>query len=274
MKSMFKFWTSFFFLLIVPSKLFALPYKCDRKQEFCEVETKRWTIGDKVGIFSSDGQLAGLGEVVEIKEQIRVVKVVKKTGSLLRSFDMKVIDDEEYQEPEKHFRFLTPIPELLWGVNIGAINLGIGDSFVGTNLAGTVYWNIWRNIFLNGRLHYISGAGSASDSLNGTLGKTVSVTTLGASVGVSDLIAANEMFSFRISSDLGLTNATVTLQQDLDKKEILNNRISDGTGLYLRFGAAVILRRDGLQPEIGFEFSRIHNSNNPGLYVGVSSPID
>lgn len=271
---MYKFWLSFFFLLMVPSTIFALPYKCDKKQDFCEVETKRWTIGDKVGIFSIDGQLAGLGEVVEIRDLLRVVKIIKKSGSLLRSYEMEVIEDEKYQEPEKYYRIVTPLPEFLWGVNIGAINLGIGDSFVGSNVAGSVYWNVWRNLFINGRVHYISGAGTASDSLNGTLGKAVSVTTLGASVGASDLIRASETISFRISSDLGLTNATVTLQQDLNKKEILNNRISDGAGLYLRLGLAAIWRRDGLQPEIGFEFSRIHNSNNPGLYVGLSAPVD
>ena len=82
------------------------------------------------------------------------------------------------------------------------------------------------------------------------------------------------MIALRLDADLGLSNATVTLPAGLDEGKVLNDRIDDGVGLYLRFGVAAIWRRDGLQPELGFTFLRLHASNNPGLFVGVSAPID
>jgi hypothetical protein len=33
-------------------------------------------------------------------------------------------------------------------------------------------------------------------------------------------------------------------------------------------------RRSGLQPQLGFTFTRIHQANNPGLFLGVSASIN
>lgn len=268
-------WISSLLSLLVAAPAFAMPFKCDKQQTLCEVQTKRLTIGDKVGVFSSDGQLAAVGEVVEIRNKSRMIKITQRWAPLYRSYEMEVIEDEKARNPEKHFRIITPLPELSWGVGLGAINLGIGDSFVGTSLDGGVYWLLWRDLFLTGRLHYLTGSGKASDNLGaGVAAANVSVTSAGLSVGISDLIAPYEMIALRLDADLGLSNATVTLPAGLDEGKVLNDRIDDGVGLYLRFGIAAIWRRDGLQPELGFTFLRLHSSNNPGLFVGVSAPID
>lgn len=261
--------------LFLAAPTFAMPFKCDKQQIICEVQTKRLTVGDKVGAFSSDGQLAAIGEVVEIRNKSRMIKIIQKWGSLYRSYSMEVIEDEKARNPEKYFRVITPLPELSWGVGLGAVNMGVGDSFVGTSLDGGVYWLLWRDLLLTGRLHYLTGAGKASDNLGaGVAAASVSVTSVGLSVGVSELIAPYQIIALRLDGDVGLSNATVTLPAGLDESKVLNNRIDDGVGLYLRFGVAAIWRRDGLQPEVGFNFLRLHSSNNPGLFMGVSAPID
>ncbi|HYX32581.1 MAG TPA: hypothetical protein VE954_05675 [Oligoflexus sp.] len=268
-------WISSLISLLLAAPAFAMPFKCDKQQMLCEVQTKRLTVGDKVGVFSSDGQLAAIGEVVEIRNKSRMIKITQKWASLFRSYEMEVIEDEKAKNPEKYFRIITPLPELSWGVGLGGVNLGIGDSFVGTSLDGGVYWLLWRDMFLTGRLHYITGEGKASDNLGaGVAAASVSVTSAGLSVGISELIAPYEMVALRMDGEIGLSNATVTLPAGLDEGDVLNNRIDDGVGLYLRFGVAAIWRRDGLQPEVGFSFLRLHAANSPGLFVGVSAPID
>lgn len=270
-----KLWISSLLTLVLAAPALAMPFKCDKQQTLCEVQTKRLTTGDKVGVFSSDGQLAAVGEVVEIRNKSRMVKITKRWGNLYRSYEMEVIEDEKARDPEKYFRVITPLPELSWGVGLGAVNLGIGDSFVGTSLEGGVYWLLWRDLFLTGRLHYMTGSGKASDNLGAGVGAVnVSVTSAGLSAGISELIAPHELIAIRLDGDVGLSNATVTLPGGLDEGKVLNGRINDGIGLYLRLGVAAIWRRDGLQPEVGFNFLRLHSSNNPGLFVGVSAPID
>ncbi|MCX6129788.1 MAG: hypothetical protein NTX25_12110 [Proteobacteria bacterium] len=146
-------WLSFLVSLFFTTLADALPFKCDKPQNYCEVETKRLTIGDKLGVFSTDGQLVAIGEVSEIRSRSRTVKILKKWGLLYRSYEMEPIDDEKANNPERFFQILTPLPNLAWGVNLGAINLGIGDSFLGTALEGSLYWWLWKDFYLTGRLH-------------------------------------------------------------------------------------------------------------------------
>jgi hypothetical protein len=268
-------WISSLLGLLLAAPAIAMPFKCDKQQTICEVQTKRLTIGDKVGVFSSDGQLAAIGQVVEIRNRSRMIKITQRWAPLYRSYEMEVIEDEKARNPEKYFRIITPLPELSWGIGLGALNLGVGDSFVGTSLEGGVYYLLWRDFLLTGRLHYLTGAGKASDNLGAGVGAVdVSVTSAGVSVGISELLAPYQMVALRLDGDIGLSNATVTLPSGLDKDKVLNNRIADGVGLYLRLGIAAIWRRDGVQPELGFNFLRLHSSNNPGLFVGISAPID
>ncbi len=267
-------WITSLFTVFIAAEAWAMPFKCDKQQIMCEVQTKRLTVGDKVGVFASDGQLAAIGEVVEIRNRSRMVKITQKWGNLYRSYEMEVIDDEKAKDPEKNFRVITPLPELSWGVALGAVNLGIGDSFVGSSFEGGIYYLLWRDIFLTGRLHYVTGSGTASDNLGGAGAKSVSVTSAGGSVGLSELISPYELIAIRLDGDIGVSNATVTLPAGLNKGAVLNNRIDDGIGLYFRLGVAAIWRRDGLQPELGFNFLRLHGSNNPGLFIGLSAPID
>lgn len=268
-------WISSVLSLFLASAAFAMPFKCDKQQTLCEVQTKRLTVGDKVGIFAGDGQLAAIGEVVEIRSKSRMVKITQKWANFYRSYEMEVIDDEKAKNPEKNFRIITPLPELSWGFDLGAVNMGIGDSFVGTSLEGGAYWLLWRDIFLTGRLHFITGEGKASDNLGaGVAAADLSVTSAGLSVGFSELLAPYQTIALRMDLDLGFSHATVTLPGSLDEGSVLNNRIKDGVGLYLRAGVAAIWRRDGLQPEVGFNFLRLQSSNNPGLFIGISAPID
>jgi hypothetical protein len=268
-------WISSLLTLCLAANAAAMPFKCDKQQILCEIQTKRLTVGDKVGVFSGDGQLAAVGEVVEIRNRSRIVKILQKWGNLYRSYEMEVIDDEQAKDPSKYFRVITPLPEISWGLGLGALNMGIGDGFVGTSLHGGIYWLLDRDLFLTGRLHYLTGSGKAADNLGvGGGSVSVSVTTAGGSIGLSQLMAPYELVAWRLGGELGISNATLTLPSNLNKSQVINDRISDGIGLYLRLSVAAIWRRDGLQPELGFSFLRLHASNNPGLFIGVSAPID
>ncbi|RYZ63025.1 MAG: hypothetical protein EOP09_18265, partial [Proteobacteria bacterium] len=121
------------------SHSYAFTFKCDKEQTRCEVQTKRLTVGDKVGVFTEQKQLVALGEVTDIEGSRRVVVISKKWSTLLRTHDMDIINDQAFKTPEAYYTIVTPLSTKSWGAQVAVVNLGIGDGFLGTEVSGLFY---------------------------------------------------------------------------------------------------------------------------------------
>lgn len=257
--------------LLISSKLWALPFKCDKSQSLCEVQYKRLTVGDRVGVFTEDGQIAAVGTVVEIRGQARIVKIDRKWGSLLRSFSMEMIEDEKAKEPEKYYRVIAPLPTWSVEANLGVLNLGLGDGFSGPSFEGGIHWWWMKEIFVLAKIHYISASGEASDNLGSAVGALDSdLATYGLSGGLSRLFMAYEPVSLRMDAELGFSSSSVTVSGGFDEATVLNDRVVDGSGLYARLGFAAIWRREGFEPELGFSFFRLQDAVGYGINIGFT----
>lgn len=259
--------------LSIGSTALALPFKCDKAQTRCEVDTRRLTEGDKVAVFTPEKQVIGLGEVTGIEGTKRIVKITRRWGSFLRSHEMEIVQDEAYANPEKNFVIVTPLGSMAWGAQLGLVKLGIGDGFLGFEASGTFYRHFWRDFSYFGRLHFLSGSGKASDNLGGATAQDVSISSMGISGGVSELLLPYSPFSIRLDLEVGFSYGSVALDGEFDEARVLNDRFKDGAGLYFRAGPSVIWRRAGLQPELGIAFLRMHSSTNSALTLGVTSSI-
>lgn len=251
----------------------AFPFKCDKEQTNCEVQTRRLTVGDKVGFFTSEKQLVALGEVTDIDGAKRIIKVTKKWSLLLRNHDVDIINDNAFQNPDAYYSIVTPLPPMSWAVQLAMVNLGIGDSFIGTEVSGLFFKHFWRDFSYFGRLHYLTGKGTASDNLGGASSRTLTVSSIGLSGGVSELLLPFATIAVRLNGELGFGRGKVTLEGGFDEDKVLNSRFKDGFGIYVRGGAAAVWRRDGLQPEIGLAVLHLHNSNNPAFFLGINGSI-
>lgn len=252
---------------------YALPFKCDKSQARCEVETRRMTEGDKVGIFTEDKQLVGLGTVTGIEGTKRIVKITRRWSLFLRSHDMEIIEDSAYENPEKNFKVITPLGSMAWGAQVALVNLGVGDGFLAFEASGIFWKQFWRDFSYFGRLHYLSGSGQASDNLGGATAQDVSVSGVGLSGGLSELLMPHSPLSIRLDLEVGFSYGAVTLSGGFDEGKVLNDRFKDGFGTYMRVGPSLIWRRSGIQPELGLSFLRIHNSNSAALNVGFNHSI-
>ncbi len=261
-------------LCLTSSTVWGLPFKCDKDQSLCEVQNKRLTVGDQVGVFTEDGQLAAVGSVVEIRGVSRIVKIDRKWGQLYRTYDMQILEDEKAKNPEQFFRVITPLPKWLLAANIGLLNISVGDGFFGNSLEGGVYWRWKRETSILAKLHYISASGEASDNLGSSAGGLKSeLGSFGLTVGLSEVYMPFSPVSLRVDGELGVTNASVHVSGGFDEGQVLNNRIVDGSGLFARLGASVIWRREGFEPEVGFNFFRIQDATGYGLSIGVTKAI-
>ncbi len=248
----------------------AFPFKCDKEQQRCEVQTRRLTVGDKVGVFTSEKQLVALGEVVDIDGSKRIVKITKKWSILLKNHDIDIINDNAFQNPDAYYQILTPLPPLFWAAQLALVNLGVGDGFLATELSALVFKHFWRDFSYFGRVHYLTGSGSASDNLGGAGSQNVSLSSMGVSGGLSEMLLAYSLIAIRLDGELGFSYGSVKIGGGFNEDKVLNGRFSDGFGVYLRGGASALWRRDGLQPELGLAFVLIHGSTNAAFSLGVS----
>lgn len=268
-----RFILSAFCLSLLSANAYALPFKCDKDQSDCEIITKRWTVGDKIGVFTEGKELVAVGEVREIREMKRLVKITKRWAPLMRSHDMEIIDDDQYKNPSSSFRIVKPLPTMVWSAALGILNLGVGDSFIAQELSANVYKLFWRDISWYGRFHFFTGKGTASDNLGNAGKQDVSVTGYGLSGGLSEMLLPFNVVSIRLDADLGFSNGSVSLSGGFDEEKVLNNRFSDGFGLHVRGAVAGIYRRAGFQPEFGIAFLRVHNANSTGIFLGINAPL-
>lgn len=256
-------------LLFMTCPALAYKVKCNKTQNLCEVDTTRLTIGDKVGIFSEDGDLVALGEVKTLKGRIRVVDIKKKYGPILRSHNLEMVKDEEYDAPAKYFKVLKKGAEQSAGGSLGLVSLGVGEGFLGFQLDGFMEW-LWQNgIFVFGQGFFISGKGNATITEEAINEDTIAMSVIGALGGVSYTGFRNREMSFRGDLGLGFANVSASTGSGRDVKEVADGRIFPGMGFVMRGEAAMLWTIGDWRPYISGSFIRLQNSNNYGVSLGV-----
>ena len=212
--------------------------RCNKSQSICEIRNKRTTIGDKVGVFSEDGFLIAVGVITKIRDTVRTFEIKKTYARILRSHTAQVIRDSEARDPEKFFKILKDYDDIFVGGKLGLFSIGIGNGFLASNFEaiGMVKWKYLT--FFSARLNYLTGDGEASAKLQGIPNTDFSLSTIGGSAGITQILFPYQMINLRTSIEFGAASATVEgrpsaaiLAENPDFKitEILNERIIEGT---------------------------------------------
>ncbi len=243
--------------------------RCNDDQTICEIKNRRITIGDKIGIFTSDGFVVAIGEVIKIVGTARTFKITHSYTRILRSHRAEIISDREAKTPEQYFKFLKTYADTMVGGKFGVYSMGIGDGFV-ANFIEAQYALEWEQLtYFAFKLNYLAGNGEASAKLQRVANTTVDLSVLGLSAGVAQVLFPNELFSFRLGLDLGLANATVKLGGDYDPASILNDRITEGMIFMARGEASIIYPWNSFFPMVNLEFLYLHSSFNTGISLGL-----
>ena len=80
------------------------PILCNSQKTSCEVDTKRLTMGDRVGIFSTGNLLLAIGKVQRLKGKTRVVKITKKFVSMTKE---SMVPDTTHTAMHSHCVLVT-----------------------------------------------------------------------------------------------------------------------------------------------------------------------
>jgi len=261
-------------LISLADPLFAsLTLRCNNEQTLCEVRSTRLTVGDRVGVFSSENMLVAIGVVKEIKGTQRMIEIQKSWGDIFRSHRARRIEDQAAENPEQYFRVQKPVANELWGAALGLYQMGVGDGVVAYNVEGQ-YYRMWKDhIYLVGRINYLNGSGKASDNLKSVPVDVITVSTFGVTGGLTKIFMPYSLISFQVGSDIGFGMVDATFGGNASVAQVLNDRLRPGTGLMFRGQAEVVMQRDGIQPRVGIGFLRLQDSNSFGLFVGVSKAL-
>lgn len=250
---------------------FAYPLSCNKNQTICEIKTKRVTINDYIGVFDGDGYLIAIGRVTKIRGVSRMVKIKKRYGDIRSSHDGLLIKDREADNPKKYFKFLQPVTEQTFGVQLGLTQLGVGESISAFDLQGYGEW-AFRDIFYwVGRLGFLTGSGEASKTDDELISQEVTVQAFSLLGGMAFWLGKALDLGLRTELSLGLSNVSVDLEQGGDAKDVVDGRVFPGMGFSYRFETSVMIRRDRFNHYFaGASFFRLQNSNNLGVHLGVT----
>lgn len=256
-------------LLALSLLLCGYKVRCNKEQTECEVDTKRLTAGDHVAIVDEDSHLVALGTVTGLKGRVRTVRIDKKFGSILRSHELDLITDEQYNDPSQ-FKTSKPIAEKSAGVSLGLIAVGVGEGLLGFDGEG-YYEMLWKNgIYFVGRGYFVHASGEASITGNEIQSLAVSMNALGGLGGLSYTLFPTSDVAFRGEVGLGFSYVSAAVGGGGDVKKTVDNRVAPGAGLGLRGEVGAIFRAGTMRPFATSSVFLIQRSLNFGLAVGLA----
>ncbi|SME88101.1 hypothetical protein [Pseudobacteriovorax antillogorgiicola] len=248
--------------------------RCNRKQSVCEIQNRRITIGDKIGVFARDGFLVAIGEVMKIRGTLRIIEIKTAYGRILKSHRAEIIRDREAKQPEKFFKVMKGLKESFWGGHLGIYSMGIGDGITATSFEGQYQWKWKKFTYFIIKSSFITGSGEASAKLLDVTNTTVDISVFTVAGGLSEIFRPYEPLSVRASGVAGFGQSSVSLGVDGSVSDILNDRIVEGTVLLIHGEVSAFYRMDaGYHPMVSLNVMSLHNSTNIGFSVGVFAEL-
>lgn len=247
--------------------------RCNKEQSICEIRNKRTTIGDKVAIFSEDGFLIAVGVITKIRDTVRTFEIKKSYARILRSHRAQVINDSEARDPEKFFKVFKDYETFYAGVKLGLLSVGIGNSFTASNFEaiGMIKWKY--STFFSARISYLGGDGEASAKLQGIPNTSFSLSAVGATAGVTQILFPYQTINLKTSIEVGAASASLASGADFNIETILNDRIIEGTVLQARGEIAASYKWDDYILSLGVDVLYLHRSINTGLSLSFLLPL-
>ncbi len=200
---------------------------CNKNQTRCEIDDRNLIIGDRVGIFNSEGELVATGEVQGIEGPTRQVKIRKRHGSIKEHYQLAILDSRPedgvkapvikiYQEPARHSV----------GSSLGLSTYSIGLGSPGIEATAYYQRRFWKGAHWVARGNYLKINGEANRYTDYAVEQLpISVSAFGLMGGGAYAWRENRPFSIRTELTLGITQVNATIDGD---KELVESELKKG----------------------------------------------
>ncbi len=258
--------------------------RCNPDQSECTVQTLRLTIGDRVGFFNDNNELAARGIVRSIKGSDRVVKILEKYGRIERDARVEAISKNA------KFRSVKSELKLRAGGALGYSSYNVSGSMSGFEIGGFAGWSqpfgmelpaglsaVARAVFLMGSQEIertIVTAGGAQVTK-----ETFDMMGFGVLTGVayegfrSSAVSVRGEFSFGGA----FTSASLGSQDLADEaiKDAWDVNVNDGFNILVAGRLELLYNGfDKWHPSFGAAFMLHGESSGPTILLGLVRDIE
>lgn len=242
--------------------------RCNKEQTQCEVDTKRLTRGDRVGIFDEDNNIVAVGTVTMLKDRIRIFKIDKRFNPIYREAKLRFLSDAQAENPLKYFTTPKTESKMELGINLEITSVGVGNGFMATGLGAFFDYRLFGRNFIVGRFYYLKGSGVATNSDLEVDEAAINVSSFGLLGGIAIPLITSRSFGLRGEFSLGFGSTSVGTDASFDGTEIIENKVG-GSGLAARAELDAIYHMGKFNPFVGLSYFRLQSANNYTFSAGA-----
>jgi hypothetical protein len=261
---------------LVPTISHGESIQCNKKQTACVTENKDWTIGDKVGVFNSEGELIAVGKVKKMRQARRHIGITKRHGKIKSIHNFALLSnsasDVRYRDDYSIYREPAKISA---GASAGLTSLAIGNGTPGVEMSIFGQMRKFQGLQLVGRGTYIGASGEVSRTRKEIETEKLSVDGFGALGGVAYNLRENKKLGFRGELGLGFMYMAADVGGDsaLVEDTGYSTHLNDGFGKYLRGSGSVLLNMKDWHVNMEFAYSAIHDARSTAFIGGIIKDI-
>lgn len=253
--------------------------QCNKKQTRCYTDDRDLSIGDEVGVFTTDDELIAVGTVKAMRGSKRLVSISESTGTIRKGHRLALLErsaaDSDVSQSFKIYRDKSPY---FGGASFGLATAGVGQGVPAMDFSGFGGMRRFGDIDLIGRVNYLTYKGEisrATTEATGTETQSFSVHSLGLAGGVGYTWMHNRPLSVRGEVAVGFAHVTADVGGDAGEVEGAGYpmKVSNGFGKLIRGGVSGLYNMNDWKIELGLSNAWIHDVMATGASFGVIRDI-
>ena len=257
------------------TQAFADDMQCNKKQTKCFTEDRDLSIGDEVGVFTSDDELVAVGTVRAMRGAKRMVSIKESTGTIRKGYRLALLErnasDADYSPQYKIYRNPADISA---GASFGMATAGIGEGSVAFDTSAFGSMRQWKDLELVGRFNYLTFNGNVNRATTESTGMETapfSVNGIGLLGGIGYTWMHNSPLSFRGEVGAGFMHISATVDGSAGEVEGAGYpmKVSNGFGKFIRGGVSGLYNMSDWKIELGLSNAWFHEAMASGASLGL-----
>jgi hypothetical protein len=262
----------------VASAARAADLQCNKEQTRCLTETKDLTIGDQVGVFTTDGQLVATGEVKSMHGERRAVLIQKKHGAIRKGYTLALLGDRKSDVSTEAYKIYHEPAKVSFGASLGYSTFNIGEGIAAPELSGYGAYRFGPGFTAIGRAVYVSLNGDVThdDGARGDEQLPLTATGIGLLGGVAYTARESKTIGFRGELAAGglYVAAAVDGDSGLADDPSAHAKLKNGLNPYGRAAVGAMLNFAPWHVHADAAQSLAHEAMAYTLAIGASRDLD
>ena len=256
----------------------ATDLQCNKEQTRCLTESKDLTIGDQVGVFTTDGQLVATGEVKSMNGERRAVLIQKKHGAIRKGYTLALLGDHKSDVSTEAYKIYHEPAPMSFGASLGYSTYNIGEGIAAPEVSGYGGYRFGHGFAAIGRVVYTSLSGDVThdDGARGAEQVPLTATGIGLLGGVAYTARETQTIGFRAELAAGGMYVASAVDGDagLADDPAAHTKLKNGLNPYGRAALGTMVNFAPWHVHADAAQSLAHEAMAYTLAIGASRDLD